>query len=134
LIDMAEEPLTHPGVKLMADKRSETGLVFRWEILREAPAGKSYFLTAKLLNVDAGRNPHNEYYAWTELKGNGSYPLVDFAEKPVGSVRVMQIFVVDEACATYLRGGGADGTHPTKLCDIAGVGEPESVGLRIMVR
>jgi hypothetical protein len=133
LIDIKEEALGDPGVKLTAAQRSETGLVFSWKILREAPEGKAYFLTAKLLNVDAG-NPHDEYYAWTELKGDGSYPLVDFAGKSAGSVRIMQIFVVDEACATYLRGKGPDNTHPNKLCDLGGVGEPESVGLRISIR
>jgi len=134
LIDVEVESLVDPRVELVAKERSKTGLVFAWQIHQKAPAGKAHFLTARLLNVDPGRNPHDEYYVWTELKGDGSYPLVDFAEKPVGSVRIMQIYVVDGVCATYLRAGGPHTVHPTKLCDIGGEGEPESVGLRITVR
>ena len=132
-VEIEVEPLVDAGVQLVAETRSETDVLFSWRILQEAPPGTTHFLTAELLNVDSGMNPHNEYYAWAEVNGDGSHPM-DFADRPRGSVRVVQVFLVDQTCATYLRRGGGDTPHPKKLCNIGGVGDPDSDGLRVSVK
>jgi hypothetical protein len=131
-VDVEEESFVDPGVELRAQQPRETEVLFSWRILRDPPRGKTHFITAELLNVDPS-NQHNDYYAWLELKGDGSLPQ-DFGDRPPGSVRVVQVFLVDETCAAYLRRGGPDQEHSKRLCDKGGHGQPDSVGQKISVR
>lgn len=134
--EVVHQPLTDPGVELSAEPRNDTVVRFSWRIVEPAPEGMSRFLVAMIPNVDPS-NPHAEFYAWQEIAevqvGDGNHTSRDFADRDLGSERVLQVYVVDATCANVLRAGDKGTTHVKMLCDKGGFGEPDSDGFEITV-
>ena len=106
-------------------------ITFSWRILRKPPRDETYFIGAELFDVDP-TNPHNDFYAWRELKDDDSLTR-DFGDRDKGTFGVVPVFRVDEACADYLRKLGPDKEHSKRLCDKGGQAESASVGYKVTV-